>query len=73
MIPVFSGEYAVIVGGGDVSDLLLPFVRGASMIIAADSALSSWSRTDLHRASSSVTSTRAAARLYAASEPQDAG
>ncbi|MGI6632776.1 MAG: thiamine diphosphokinase [Bacillota bacterium] len=37
MIPVFSGEYAVIVGGGDVSDLLLPFVRGASMIIAADS------------------------------------
>jgi hypothetical protein len=37
VIPVFSGEYAVIVGGGDVSDLLLPFVRGASMIIAADS------------------------------------
>lgn len=36
-MPIISGDYAAVVGGGDVSRLLLPLLRGASLVVAADS------------------------------------
>lgn len=39
IIPVIPKEYAAVVGGGEVSGLIAPLVRGASLAVAADSGL----------------------------------